>query len=111
MVKRVLGGVAGGIGVFFWGFVSHVKVPRGEMGIRQIPTEEVVLGAFRDSIREPGLYFFPGRDMSKPPSESEQQALYDKMKKGPAGILVIQPEGREAMSPRQLGTEFATNVV
>lgn len=34
-----------------------------------------------------------------------------KIQQGPTGILVIHPEGAEAMSPKQLGTELATNVV
>ena len=108
--KVVLGGLVAGILVFFWGAIAHMALPLGEMGIRTIPDEQTVLGAMKNAIREPGFYFFPGHDMSKPLSESEQKAFDDKIKQGPTGVLVIHPEGGEAMSPRQLLTELASNV-
>jgi hypothetical protein len=111
MGRVLLGGLVGGIVVFMWGAVSHMATPIGEMGIRQIANEEKVVGAVKDSIREPGFYFFPGIDHSKTLSEAEQKAWEDKIKQGPTGVLVIHPEGGEAMSPRQLSTEFGTSVV
>ena len=111
MAKVVLGGLLAGIVVFFWGAFSHMVLPLGKMGVHQITNEEPVIGAVHDSVREPGFYFFPGRDMSKQASESEEQVWMEKVKKGPVGVLIVQPSGGEAMSPRQLGTELATNVV
>jgi len=111
MRRVVLGGLLAGVVVFFWGAASHMALPLGTMGVHKIPDEDGMIAAFRGSITEPGFYFFPGIDHSKPVSSSEVEAVYAKIKQGPAGILVIHPEGREAMSPRQLGTELATNVV
>jgi hypothetical protein len=110
MSRVMLGGLLAGVVVFFWGAVSHMALPLGTMGIHQIPNEDGMLAAFRGSITAPGVYFFPGLDHSKPASKSETEAVYAKIKQGPTGILVIHPEGGEAMSPRQLGTELATNV-
>jgi predicted TIM-barrel fold metal-dependent hydrolase len=45
MTKVIAGGVLAGIAVFFWGFVSHMVLPIGHMGIHQIPNEDAVLGA------------------------------------------------------------------
>jgi hypothetical protein len=81
------------------------------MGIHKLPNEEGVLATFRSSITEPGFYFFPGLDHSRTASQSEKEAFMAKIQQGPTGILVIHPEGAEAMSPKQLGTELATNVV
>ncbi len=111
MAKVVLGGFLAGIVVFFWGAFAHMVLPLGKMGVRQIPNEEPVLGAMRDTIHEPGFYFLPGKDMSKQASESEEQVWLEKVKKGPVGVLIVQPSGGEAMSLRQLGTELATNIV
>ncbi len=86
-------------------------LPIGRMGVRQIGNEEPVRTAVRDHIKEPGFYFLPGMDMSPEASQSEKQAWEAKVKEGPVGVLIIQPSGGEAMSSRQLGTEFATNVV
>jgi hypothetical protein len=111
MGRVLVAGIVGGIVVFCWGYVAHMLLPLGDMGIRQIPKEEGVVGPMKDTIHEPGLYFFPGRDMSKEMSAAEFEAHAAKIKAGPTGLLVIHPEGGEAMSPKQLGTEFGTNVV
>ncbi len=65
MTRIVAGGVAAGIVLFFWGFVAHMLLPLGEMGLQSIPTDENLAAAIKTDIREPGLYFLPGRDMSK----------------------------------------------
>ncbi|MGP0070107.1 MAG: hypothetical protein ACLQGP_41730 [Isosphaeraceae bacterium] len=111
MVRVLSGGLLAGIMVFFWGAFAHMMLPLGELGVRRIPNEDNVIGAMRDNIHEPGFYFFPGLDMSRQASESDQQAWEAKVKQGPVGVVIIQPSGGEAMSPRQLGTELATNVV
>jgi hypothetical protein len=111
MRRVLLGGLVGGGVVFIWGAVSHMALPLGEMGVRPIPNEDQVVTAMRGAIREPGFYFFPGMDKSRQASKSEQEAWEQKMKKGPWGVLIIHPEGGEAMLPRQLGTELATNIV
>jgi len=111
MGRVVLGGLVAGVVVFFWGAIAHMALPLGTIGIRQIPDEEGMLAAFRGRITSPGFYFFPGMDHSKTVSQSEKDAVIAKINQGPTGILIIHPEGAEAMSPRQLGTELATNVV
>jgi hypothetical protein len=112
MGRVVLGALLAAVVVFFWGAAAHMVLPLGTMGIRQIPDEDGMLAAFRGSITTPGFYFFPGMDHSKPASSSEVEAVVAKIKQGPTGILVIHTiTGGEAMSPRQLGTELATNVV
>jgi hypothetical protein len=111
MVKFLIGSITAGIVVFIWGFVSHMLLPIGVMGVKSIPNEDSVLRALESSISDRGFYVFPGVDHSKALSSTEMEALQAKMKKGPAGLLVIQPSGAEAMSPRQLGTEFLTGVV
>lgn len=111
MRRVVLGGLLAGVVVFFWGAAAHMALPLGTMGVRQIPNEDEMLAVFRGSITAPGFYFFPGMDHGKSASSSEKEAFIAKIKQGPTGILVIHPEGGEAMSPRQLGTELATNVV
>jgi hypothetical protein len=110
MGRVVLAGLAGGVVVFVWGAVAHMMLPLGEMGVRQLPSEDKVVGTMKDAIREPGFYFFPGIDRSKA-AEAEQKAWEKKIKEGPTGVLIIHPEGGEAMSPRQLGTELGSNIV
>jgi len=111
-MRRVLaGGSLAGIVVFVWGAFSHLATPIGMMGVRQIPEEEKVVLPMAVWIREPGFYYFPGMANPKSPSKADQEDHAAKIKKGPTGVLVIHPEGGEAMSPRQLATELASNIV
>jgi hypothetical protein len=108
--KVLVGGLVTGIVVFMWGAISHMATPIGTMGIRQIPGEEKVVAALKDSIREAGFYLFPGRDMSKSMSPSEEEAFAAKTRQGPEGVLVIRPDGADGMSPRQLLTELGSSI-
>ena len=109
MTKRViLAGILGGILLFNWGYVAHMVLPFGEMGVRKLPDEAAIFAPIRSTVKEPGFYVFPG--MSPNASESEHQAVLEQAKQGPAGVLIVQPQGREFVLPRMLGTEFATNV-
>ena len=111
MGKILIGGVVGGIVIFFWGFVSHMLLPLGEMGMQAIPQEEGLAAAMKNDVPEPGLYFVPGRDMSKSQSQEEMQAHMDKVAKGPYGFMVIYPTGRDVSLGKRLPIELGTNVV
>ena len=36
MARILIGGLVGGIVLFFWGFVSHMLLPIGEMGLQSL---------------------------------------------------------------------------
>jgi hypothetical protein len=111
MARILIGGIVGGIVIFFWGFVSHMMLPLGEMGLKAVPNEEALLTAIKADVPEPGLYFVPGRDMSKSPTQEEMQAHMDKVTKGPYGFMVIYPGGRDPSFGKRLPIEFGTNVL
>lgn len=109
----MLGGLVGGLVIFFWGAVAHMASPLGTMGISRIDParEDAFLASLKGSVDAPGLYFLPGLDMIGTPSESEQKAWEAKLASGPSGIMVITPSGGEAITPRQLLTEFGTGIL
>jgi hypothetical protein len=108
MTKRViLAGILGGILMFNWGFLTHMVLPIGEMGVRKLPDEPAVFAPIKGTVKEPGFYVFPAMDMNAP--ESEQQACLEKAKQGPVGVLIVKPQGAEIVLPRLLGIELATN--
>ncbi len=111
MLKILLGGLLAGIVVFFWGFVAHMLLPLGEMGLQSIPNEDALTAAMKKDVGEPGLYFVPGRDMSKSQSTEEMEAYAAKISKGPYGFMVIYPNGRDVSLGKRLPIEFGTNVV
>jgi hypothetical protein len=111
MGKVLLGGIVGGIIVFFWGFVAHELLPIGVKGVGFIPQESAMAAAMKESVREPGLYALPGHDFSKPQSAEEMQAYMDKVAKGPFGFMVIYPAGHDPSLGKRLPIELGTNVV
>jgi hypothetical protein len=50
-------------------------------------------------------------DMSRQTTPEEQTAWEAKIRSGPAGILVVDPDGYEPMSPSTLVVELLTNIV
>jgi hypothetical protein len=111
MTKILLGSVVAGIVIFIWGFVAHMLLPLGEMGLKSVPKEDELNAAIKKEVREPGLYFVPGRDMSKSQSQEEMEAHMAKVTKGPYGFMVIYPDGRDVSFSKRLPIELGTNVV
>lgn len=111
--RVILGGIVGGVLIFVWGAVAHTETPLGTMGLSTLPPdkEPAVSAALKAAVPKSGVYFLPGMDLSGKASEAEQKAWLDKLAAGPHGLLVVDPAGGEAMSPRQLGVEFATDVL
>jgi hypothetical protein len=103
MKKVLLPGILGGLLVFVWSAISHMVLPIGQMGLKTIPgNEEAVLNAMKSNIQQSGLYFMPGYDMSRTPTEAEQAAFQAKYEAGPTAFLVYHPTGEKVMTPGQL---------
>jgi hypothetical protein len=111
MLRILVGGIVAGVVIFFWGFVSHMLLPLGEMGLQSIANEGDLSAAIKKDVHEPGLYFVPGRDMSKSQSQEEMDAHAAKIAKGPYGFMVIYPNGRDVSMSKRLPIELGTNVV
>ncbi len=110
-MRVILAGIAGGIVVFIWGFVSHVLLPIGEMGMKQPTNEDVVLEAAKAGLPESGVYYLPSIGPDKMQDEAAMKAWGEKSKTSPYTLIVYQTEGRDGtdMGP-MLITEGITNV-
>lgn len=111
MGRRLLAAIAGGLVVFVWSAVSHMALGLGSAGIRTIPNEERMAQAIRGVVTEPGLYFFPGLDPSRKMTPEEERAWTERYRRGPSGILVVQPAGREPMEPTQFVIELLADTL
>jgi hypothetical protein len=111
MGRRLLAAIAGGIVVFVWSAASHMALGLGTAGIRSIPNEERLAQAIRGVVTEPGLYFFPGFDPSRKMTPEEERAWTERYRRGPSGILVVEPGGREPMEPTQLVIELLADIL
>jgi hypothetical protein len=101
MMKRILvAGLLGGLVLFAWGAISHMALPIGKVGLGGLPNEAAVLPGLK-AIPEPGLFFFPW--------EEDPKRLEERARVGPFGFIVVDPDGRELMTPGQLIVEFLSN--
>ena len=111
MVRIVLAAILGGLLMFVWSAFAHMVLPFERAALKPIPNEPAVLSALGGNLVEPGMYFFPWIDTGAQPSADQQRAWQQKLASGPSGLLVYKPAGGEAMSPRQLVTEFLSNAL
>lgn len=110
-MKKILGaGLAGGVVVFLWGFVSHMLLPVGKMGFTQMPVNSPLLEAMKQNLTEEGLYAFPGLEVGRKQTEAEDAVWAGKYKMGPNGLLLYHPVGTDPISPRRLLIQLATDV-
>jgi hypothetical protein len=111
--RNWIAAIVGGIVLFVWGFISHMVLPLGEVGIKTIPAaiEDDVISELREGVSERGFYIFPGYDMSGHPTPEETKAWEAKYQAGPTGVLIYDPAGKPVLAPKQLLTELFSNIV
>lgn len=100
MIRHVAAVLLGTLVLFVWGGFAHTVLFVGT-GFKQLPKEEYTLRSLGNSINQPGLYFFPGRDFRDTSPEKEFQWL-DRFRTGPAGIIIYRPIGGEPFSSNKL---------
>lgn len=113
----MLAALLGGIAMFVYGAISHMVLQIGDTGIKSAPDDAKLQSCISDAVDEDGFYFFPGLDEKKLmtlPKEEQDAAMADWMaryEQGPIGIVIYHAHGVPPMSPEQLGTQFATDLV
>jgi hypothetical protein len=115
MLKRILlAGLLAGIVMFLWEGLAHEALPLGEAGIKALPNEAAFMTTVKD-VKESGLYFFPAPEdrpgMSSGEKKKALEAVMQKWKIGPGGIMVLQAGGMDADSPKQLITQCLTDIL
>jgi hypothetical protein len=110
MTRRLLAGFVGALIAFVWSAVIHMNPSTATMGLSMMnEKEDAVLAAVKAAGLPPGLYFFPGRDMSKAGNKAEDDAWMAKFRAGPSGLLLLEPNNSEPMEPKQLLIEFVSD--
>lgn len=108
-IRVLLGGLAGGLVLFLWGFLAHAVLPLGEVGLQSLPNEEPVMEAMRANITAPGIYFIPGMASGQHRDEAAMKAWEEKAKRGPVALLVYQVRGA-GMETGEIVTELVSNL-
>ena len=75
-----------------------------------MPNEDAVMAALSSNLHEPAFYLFPGEGMeSGKPTEEQMRRWQEKYRRGPTGVIVFQPSGRE-FGPGLFLTELAGDI-
>jgi len=115
MGRKILAGILGGLAFFAWSSIAHLAKDLGQTGLSELPNEQAVVNDLKANITAPGLYFFPGYGLGPNATHSQKMAamkdLAPRIKAGPIGLMVYHPTGYDALSPRQMLTELATNII
>jgi hypothetical protein len=112
MKRILLAGLLGGLAAFIWSAIAHMNPLTAALGLSLLnEKEDAVMASLRGTVEKPGLYFFPGRDMSKSMTNEQEAAWTERYKAGPSGLLLLQPKGGNPMEARQLVVEFLSAVL
>jgi len=111
-MRIAIAALLGAVVLFVWQFVSHTLLPIGEMGFRQPQNEDVVLQAVATALPPPGVYAVPSIDPARMGEESVRNAWIEKEKTHPFAFVAVAPPDPHAGSMgRQLGTQFASDLI
>ncbi len=112
MKRTLIAGILGGVIAFVWSAIVHMMPFTGTLGLSMMnEKEDAVLSALSANLPPPGLYFFPGMDMTKTMTKEQEAAWTAKYKAGPSGLLLLQPKGGEPMDASQLVIEFFSTLL
>ena len=113
-MRTLIAGLLGGVLIFFWGFLAHVVLPIGEMGMKQAPVAlEDQVAATLKGLPGEGIYMIPGMDPAKMNDEAAKKAFGERATAMPYAFVVYQPEGRDIvnnMTPN-LVTQFVSDLL
>ncbi|HMM67890.1 MAG TPA: hypothetical protein PKC03_13210 [Dokdonella sp.] len=115
-MRILIAAVLGAIVLFGWGFVSHMLLPIGEMGIQQPQNEDVVLEGVRSGLPAPGIYMLPSIDKNGWNDEPTMKAWAEKAKANPFAYVVVAPSPTDpaGMGPqlaKQFGSDFLASAL
>ena len=112
MKKNLLAAILGAVIFFIWSAAVHMNPLTGPMGLSMLnEKEDAVMAALNENVQQPGLYFFPGMDMSKHMTKEEEADWTAKFKAGPVGLLLIEPKGGDPIMTSQLVVSFVSNLL
>jgi hypothetical protein len=115
MIKRILlVDVVGSVIVFVISSIIHIGLGLGETGIKMLPHEDVLLLAMRASIRDSGIYIFPGTASGLAPNKAtpaERDDYMAKYQRGPTGILIYQAHGMPLNFAQLLGAQYLFGLI
>src|SRR4029078_13526822 len=115
LMRILIAALLGGGVTFFWGFVAHVVLPVGEMGmvVASDAAQDQVAAAMKSGFPGEGVYMVPGMDPKLMNDEAAMKAFGARATAMPYAFVVYQPVGKDVannMGPN-LGIQFVTDTL
>ena len=92
-LRVLLGGVIGGVVMFFWGFVFWAVSPFPKQYLPALPDEAAVRRALDDTLPQSGTYVFPSR------TEENHDTMKSRYAAGPVGTVAFHKGGVDMDDP------------
>ena len=109
-MKRPVVGILMGTAVLFaWGAVSWMVLPWHNKTIKKLPEEQLITDTLKTVVTSPGFYSFPGHP--GPESQIDEGAWREKYRRGPIGVVIFSPTGKEPMTSTNFLAEIAGDFV
>lgn len=110
MKHTLLGGLVGGVILFIWSFLAWVILPLHEPTLHSIKNEDAVRTALQSTLDTKAVYVFPHGPENKT-DQAGMTAWEQKMKQGPTGMIIYDPQGSDPMMTNQMLPGFLINVL
>jgi len=115
MTSLLLGAVLAGLAFFVWSAISWMALPWHKSVYREFIDEDAVARAIGENAPVSGIYSMPEQPKAPPGASTEQQkaaeqALWEKMQRGPILTAVVTREGFGSL-PRMLSVALVSAVV
>jgi hypothetical protein len=117
-MRIVIAGIIGGVIMFFWGFVAHMFLPLGVIGLRTLPIaqQDAVLASAKSTMQEPGIYVVPGFEQMEDYNDEAKRKQYgERAARSPYAFIVYHPTNPPGNAVNDMGPylakQFANNVV
>jgi hypothetical protein len=112
MIRVLVAVVVGGFIAFVWSFTVVMLMPWRSACLDNLPNEENVTKALRESDARSGVYLIPGLPKNYATMTTAEMAAWEKrFQTGPSGILYLAQDGIASMSPWLLVHGFGINLL
>lgn len=111
-IRILIATLVGGVLVFLVGATNHMAFQLLDRTFATLPDEAQVADALKSSGVKPGIYALPGHPSASDMKDvKKRNALNDRYKAGPSGVIIVAPTGQDMMTGETLFKEFATNAI
>lgn len=111
MKNILLAGLLGALVVFIWSGISWMVLPFHNMTHHQMKNEDAMIESLKQNLGKTRVYFFPGIEEADRMNPAAMQAVEEKYKRGPIGLIYYQAEGEDMLQAKQLILGFLMSFI